>query len=127
MAKSLYDKGMALRRRILGTKHIAKREASGDRFTKRQYRLSTEFAYGMVWSRKGLPLKVRSLVTIAMLTAQDRADELAGHIRAGLRNGATPEEIHEVFVQAAAYCGLPASNGATRLFVQILREDGLLK
>src|SRR4029079_19771572 len=127
MAKSLYDKGMALRRQILGKKHIAKREASGDRFTKEQYRLSTEFAYGMVWSRKGLTLKVRSLVTIAMLTAQDRPDELAGHIRAGLRNGATPREIHEEFVQAAAYCGLPASNGATRLFVQVLREEGPLK
>src|SRR5262245_42762985 len=109
MARSLYDKGMALRRKILGSKHIAKREASGDRFTKNQYRLSTEFAYGMGWSRKGLPLKVRNLVTIAMLTAQDRPDELAGHIRAGLRNGVKPEEMHEVFVQAAAYCGLPAS------------------
>ena len=126
MASALYKKGMALRRKILGNKHIAKREASGDRFTKRQYRLSTEFAYGMVWSRKGLPLKVRSLVTIAMLTAQDRPDELAGHIRAGLRNGATPEEIHEVFIQAAAYCGLPASNGATRLLVEVLREEGRL-
>jgi len=126
MARSLYDKGMALRRRILGAKHIAKREASRDRFTKAQYRLSTEFAYGMVWSRKGLPLKVRSLVTIAMLAVQDRPDELAGHIRAGLRNGATPEEMHEVFVQAAAYCGLPASNGATRLLVEVLKDEGLL-
>ena len=127
MASSLYRKGMALRRKILGAKHIAQREASGDRFTKRQYRLSTEFAYGMVWSRKGLPIKVRSLVTLGMLTALDRADELKGHIRAALRNGATQEEIHEVFIQAAAYCGLPASNGATRLFVQVLQEEGLLK
>jgi 4-carboxymuconolactone decarboxylase len=126
MASALYRKGMALRRKILGAKHIAKREASGDRFTQAQYRLSTEFAYGMVWSRKGLPLKVRSLVTLAMLTALDRPDELRGHILAALRNGATKKEIHEVFVQAAAYCGLPASNGATRLFVQVLREEGLL-
>ncbi len=126
MATSLYDKGMALRRKILGAKHIASREASSDKFTRRQYRLSTEFAYGMVWSRPGLPLKVRSLVTLAMLTALDRPDELKGHILAALRNGATQEEIHEVFMQAAAYCGLPASNGATRLFVQVLKEEGLL-
>lgn len=127
MSSPLYDKGMALRRRILGEKHIRSREASGDAFTTAQYRLSTEVAYGMIWSRPGLPLKIRSLVTIAMLTAQDRHDELKGHILGALNNGATPQEIYEVFVQAAGYCGLPASNGAVRLFVQVLREQGLLK
>jgi 4-carboxymuconolactone decarboxylase len=126
MASPLYEKGMALRRKILGDKHIAKREASGDPFTKQQYELSTEFAYGMIWSRPGLPLKVRSLVTIGMLTALDKPDEIRGHILGALNNGATKEEIYEVFVQAAAYCGLPASNGAARLFVQVLREEGLL-
>jgi 4-carboxymuconolactone decarboxylase len=126
MASALYEKGMALRRKILGYKHIAKREASGDAFTKQQYELSTEVAYGMIWSRPGLPLKVRSLVTLGMLTALDRPDEIRGHILGALNNGATKEEIYEVFVQAAGYCGLPASNGATRLFVQVLREEGLL-
>ena len=126
MASPLYEKGMALRRKILGDKHIAKREASGDAFTKQQYELSTEFAYGMVWSRPGLPLKVRSLVTLGMLTALDRPDEIRGHILGALNNGATKEEIYEVFVQAAGYCGLPASNGAARLFVQVLKEEGLL-
>ena len=126
MASALYEKGMALRRKILGDKHIAKREASGDAFTKQQYELSTEVAYGMIWSRPGLPLKVRSLVTLGMLTALDKPDEIRGHILGALNNGATKEEIYEVFVQAAAYCGLPASNGAARLFVQVLREEGLL-
>jgi len=126
MASALYEKGMALRRKILGDKHIAKREASGDAFTKQQYELSTEVAYGMIWSRPGLPLKVRSLVTLGMLTALDRPDEIRGHILGALNNGATKEEIYEVFVQAAGYCGLPASNGAVRLFVQVLREEGLL-
>ena|SRR5690349_3468509 len=126
MASALYEKGMALRRKILGDKHIAQREASGDVFTKQQYELSTEFAYGMVWSRPGLPLKVRSLVTLGMLTALDKPDELKGHIRGALHNGATKEEIYEVFAQASAYCGLPAANGATRLFAQVLREEGLL-
>jgi len=126
MTSALYEKGMALRRKILGDKHIAKREASGDAFTKQQYELSTEVAYGMIWSRPGLPLKVRSLVTLGMLTALDRPDEIRGHILGALNNGATKEEIYEVFVQAAGYCGLPASNGAVRLFVQVLREEGLL-
>ena len=126
MSKPLYEKGMELRRKILGEKHIAKREASGDVFTKQQYVMSTEIAYGMLWSRPGLPLKVRSLVTLGMLTALDRSDELRGHILGALNNGATKEEIYEVFVQAAGYCGLPASNGAVRLFVEVLREEGLL-
>ncbi len=127
MSSPLYDKGMSLRRKILGEKHIRKREASGDAYTKEQYRHSTEVAYGMIWSRPGLPLKVRSLVTIAMLTALNREDEIKGHILGALNNGATPDEIYEVFVQAAGYCGLPASNGAVRLFVQVLKEQGLLK
>ena len=126
MASALYEKGMALRRKILGDKHIAQREASGDVFTKQQYEISTEFAYGMLWSRPGLPLKVRSLVTLGMLTALNRPDELKGHILGAIHNGATNEEIYEVFAQAAGYCGLPASNGATRLFVQVLKEEGLL-
>jgi 4-carboxymuconolactone decarboxylase len=75
MASALYEKGMALRRKILGDKHIAQREASGDVFTKQQYQMSTEIAYGMLWSRPGLPLKVRSLVTLGMLTALDWPDE----------------------------------------------------
>ena len=126
MATPLYEKGMELRRKILGEKHIAKREASGDAFTKQQYEMSTEIAYGMLWSRPGLPLKIRSLVTLAMLTALDRPDELRGHILGALNNGATKEEIYEVFVQAAGYCGFPASNGAVRLYVQVLKEEGLL-
>jgi len=126
MASALYEKGMALRRKILGDKHIAKREASRDVFTKQQYEISTEFAYGMLWSRPGLPLKVRSLVTLGMLTALDKPDEIRGHILGALNNGATKEEIYEVFAQAAGYCGLPASNGAVRLFVQTLKEEGLL-
>ena len=79
----------------------------------------------MLWSRPGLPLKVRSLVTLGMLTALDRPDEIKGHIVGALNNGATQEEIYEVFVQAAGYCGFPASNGAVRLYVQVLKEEGL--
>ena len=126
MGSPLYEKGMALRRKILGEKHIAQREASGDVFTRQQYEMSTEIAYGMLWPRPGLPLKIRSLVTLGMLTALNRPDEIRGHIRGALNNGATREEIYEVFAQAAGYCGLPASNGAVRLFVEVLKEEKLL-
>jgi 4-carboxymuconolactone decarboxylase len=124
--KGLYDKGMAVRRQVLGDQHIARRQASPDPFTKQQNELVTEFAWGMVWSRPQLPLKVRSLVTLGMLAALDRPDELKGHIGGALNNGATTEEIIEVFVQSAVYCGIPASSGGVRIAVEVFRERGLL-
>jgi 4-carboxymuconolactone decarboxylase len=127
MNKEAYDKGMALRRRVLGEKHIAGRQKSTDRYTKQQNELVTEIAWGTIWSRPGLPLKVRSLVTLAMLTALNRPDEIRGHILGALHNGATQDEIMEVFVHSAGYCGFPASNGAVRLCVEVFREQGLLE
>jgi 4-carboxymuconolactone decarboxylase len=126
MATELFEKGMKLRRQVMGEKHMAKRSASPDPYTKQQIELVTELAWGTIWSRPGLPLKIRSLVTIAMLTALDRPDELRGHIVGALNNGATKDEIIEVFVQAAGYCGFPASNGAVRLAVEVFREQGVL-
>ena len=127
MNKKVYEKGMALRRRVLGEKHVARRQKSPDRFTRQQNELVTEIAWGTLWSRPGLPLKVRSLVTLAMLTALNRPDEIKGHIVGALNNAATPEEIIEVFVHSAGYCGFPASNGAVRLCVEVFKEQGLLE
>ena len=127
MNQKAYEKGMALRRKVLGDKHIASRQKSPDRFTQQQNELVTEIAWGTIWSRPGLPLKIRSLVTLGMLAALNRPDEIKGHIVGALNNGATPEEIIEVFVHAAGYCGFPASNGAVRLAVEVFKEQGLLK
>lgn len=126
MDKQLYEKGMNTRRQVLGDKHIARRQASSDPYTIQQNEIVTEIAWGMIWSRPGLPLKVRSLITLAMLTALNRPDELKGHIVGALNNGATKDEIIEVFVHAAGYCGFPASNGAVRLCVEVFKEQGLL-
>jgi 4-carboxymuconolactone decarboxylase len=127
MDREAYEKGAALRRKVMGEKHVAKRGASSDRFTKQQNELVTAIAWGTIWSRPGLPLKVRSLVTLGMLTALNRPDEIEGHIVGALNNGASMEEIIEVFVHAAGYCGFPASNGAVRLAVEVFKEQGLLK
>lgn len=127
MNQEAYEKGAALRRKVMGDRHVAKRAASPDRFTKQQNELVTELAWGTIWSRPGLPLKVRSLVTLAMLTALNRPDEIRGHILGALNNGATMDEINEVFVHSAGYCGFPASNGAVRLAVEVFKEHGLLK
>lgn len=117
---------MALRRKVMGAKHIAQRGASRDRYTRQQNRLVTEIAWGTIWSRPGLPLKVKSLVTLGMLAALNRPDEIKGHVLGALNNGATPDEIVGVFVHAAGYCGFPASNGAVRQCVEVFREQGLV-
>ena len=127
MDQAAYEKGMALRRKVMGDAHVAKWAASPDRYTKQQNEFVTELAWGTIWSRPGLPLKLRSLVTLAMLAALDRPDEIRGHIVGALNNGATPDEIVEVFVHAAGYCGFPASNGAVRLAVEVFKEQGRLE
>jgi 4-carboxymuconolactone decarboxylase len=127
MNQEAYEKGMALRRKVMGEKHVAKRGASADRFTKQQNELVTSIAWGAIWSRPGLPLNVRSLVTLGMLAALNRPDEIKGHVLGALNNGATMDEIIEVFVHSAGYCGFPASNGAVRLAVEVFTEQGLLK
>ena len=127
MDQSAYERGMALRRKVMGEQHIAKRGASNDRYTKQQNELVTSLAWGTIWSRPGLPLKTRSLVTLGMLAALNRPDEIRGHIMGALNNGATPDEIIEVFVHSAGYCGFPASNGAVRLCVEVFKEQGILK
>ena len=127
MDQSAYERGMALRRKVMGEQHIAKRGASRDRYTQQQNQLVTEIAWGTIWSRPGLPLKVRSLVTLGMLAALNRPDEIKGHIQGALNNGATPDEIIEVFVHSAGYCGFPASNGCVRLAVEVFRELGKLE
>lgn len=126
MSSPLYKKGMALRRKVMGAKHIAKRKASPDRYTRQQNQLVAEIAWGTIWSRPGLPLKIKSLVTLGMLAALNRPDEIKGHILGALNNGATPDEIIEVFVHAAGYCGFPASNGGVRQCVEVFREQDLI-
>ena len=126
MGKDAYETGMETRRRVMGDKHIANRQQSDDPFTRQQQQFVTEFAWGTIWSRPGLPLKVRSLVTLAMIAALDRQDELKGHIRGALNNGATKEEIIEVFHHATVYCGFPAGNGCVRTAVEVFKELGLI-
>ena len=127
MNEELYQQGMAQRRKVLGDKHVSKRQASEDKYTRQHNELVTQAAWGMFWSREDkLPLKTRSLVTIAMLTAINRSDELKGHINGALNNGATPDEIAEVFLHASCYLGWPASGTSLRIAVEVFKERGLI-
>ncbi|HZN24190.1 MAG TPA: carboxymuconolactone decarboxylase family protein [Burkholderiales bacterium] len=126
MDDELYQKGMSTRQSVLGDKHVSRRQASDDPYTKQHNEIVTQFAWGTIWSRPQLPLKTRSLVTIAMLTAINRSDELKGHINGALNNGATPEEIAEVFLHSAVYLGWPAAGTSLRIAVEVFRDRGLI-
>jgi 4-carboxymuconolactone decarboxylase len=118
-----YEAGMAVRRAVLGDAHvdrsIAKRTAHTDEFQQ----LITRYAWGEIWTREGLPRHTRSLLTIAMMVALNRAEELALHLRAARNNGVTRDEIKEVLLQTAIYCGVPAANSAFHLMQQVFDEQ----
>ena len=117
-----FEAGMKIRREVLGDAHvdaaIAKRNAFSDAFQE----LITRYAWGEIWTRPGLPRQTRSLITVAMLVALNREEELRLHLRAALRNGATQEEIRETLLQSAIYCGVPAANSAFRIAHEIFSE-----
>ena len=104
------EEGLKLRRVVLGKEHADRTMAEVDEITRPfEEELVNEFLWGTIWSRPGVPLKIRSLIVLAMLTALNRPQEIKTHIRGALNNGCTKEEICEVFFQAAAYLGLPAA------------------
>ena len=107
-----HKQGMKLRRAVLGNAHVNRARAKENSFNAPFQDLITRYAWGEVWSRPGLPRQTRSLLTLAMLVALNRPDEFRMHVRAAVTNGVTREEIKEVLLQAAVYCGLPAANAS---------------
>jgi 3-oxoadipate enol-lactonase/4-carboxymuconolactone decarboxylase len=103
---------MSVRREVLGDAHVDRATAAATPFSQPFQELITRYAWGEVWSRDGLDRRTRSAITIAMLVALGRHEELAMHVRAGLGNGLTAEEISEILLQTAVYCGVPAANRA---------------
>lgn len=102
-----FENGLAVRRQVMGDDFVDRAFERATEFTRPLQDFITENAWGSVWCRDGIDRKTRSLVTVAMLTALGRHAELAGHVRGALNNGATPEEIREVLLHAAVYCGVP--------------------
>ena len=121
------DKGRALLLEIFCEEYVAARDGRETDFTAAYNRLAEEAAYGMVWSREGLDLKTRSLLTIASLTSLGRAGELRVHLLAAVNNGATAEEIREAILHTAIYAGFPAARDATQIAQQVLTELGVLE
>jgi len=112
MADDLYERGMTVRKAVLGEAHVARASANATPFDRDFQDFITQYAWGGVWTRPGLERKTRSLLTIAMLAALGRTDELKLHIRATRNTGATREEVKEVLLQVAVYAGVPAANAA---------------
>jgi 4-carboxymuconolactone decarboxylase len=108
----MHARGLKNRKEVLGEAHVERSFATADDFSKPYQDLITEYCWGAVWDRPGLPRKTRSLLNLAMLTALNREDEFKLHVRAAFRNGVTRDEIREVLLQAAIYCGVPAANSA---------------
>jgi 4-carboxymuconolactone decarboxylase len=112
MADDLYERGLTVRKAVLGEAHVARASANATPFDRDFQDFITQYAWGGVWTRPGLERKTRSLLTIAMLAALGRTDELKLHIRATRNTGATREEVKEVLLQVAVYAGVPAANAA---------------
>lgn len=122
MSNELFERGLAIRKAVLGTEYVEKALASADDFSRPMQELSTEYCWGKVWSRPGLERRDRSLVNLAMIAALNRPHELKLHVRAALTNGVTREEISEVFLQAAVYCGIPAGIDSVRIAREAFAE-----
>jgi 4-carboxymuconolactone decarboxylase len=110
----LFEQGLAIRREVLGSAHVDRSISNATDFNRPMQELVTEYCWGAVWSRPGLERKTRSLLNIAMLTALNQHHELGLHVEGALRNGASSDEIREVLLQAAIYCGVPAAVAAFR-------------
>jgi 4-carboxymuconolactone decarboxylase len=118
-----FEAGMKIRREVLGDAHVDAAIAKRNAFSKEFQDLITRYAWGEIWTRPGLPRQTRSLITVAMLVALNREEELRMHLRAALRNGVTQEEIRETLLQSAIYCGVPAANSAFRIAQEIFTEE----
>jgi 4-carboxymuconolactone decarboxylase len=117
-----FDAGLATRTQVMGEAFVTKAFAGADDFTRVMQEFISRNAWGTVWQRDDLDLKTRSLLTVAMLTALGRQQELKGHVRGALNNGATPEELRELFLHATVYCGFPLAIDGFRSACEVINE-----
>ena len=120
--EQLYEQGLEVRRAVLGDATVDKSLAAVTAFTKPMNDLVTEWCWGEVWNRPGLDRRTRSIINLAMLTVLNRPNELKLHVRGAINNGLTPDDIQEVFLQTAIYCGVPAAIDSFTIASEVLKE-----
>lgn len=122
MTTEKFDAGLEVRRSVLGREYVDQSLANADEFSKDMQTLVTEYCWGEIWTRPGLSKKTRSLINLAMLTALNRPHEIKLHAKGALNNGCTKEEIKEVLLQSAIYCGVPAALDSLKVVQSVLKE-----
>ena len=117
-----YSNGLEVRRAVLGDAHVDRALTRANAFNQEFQELITRYAWGEIWTRPGLPRHTRSLITVAMMVALNRPDEFRLHVRAAFNNGVTRDQIKEVLLQSAIYCGVPAANSAFHLAEEVFAQ-----
>jgi 4-carboxymuconolactone decarboxylase len=125
MNKELFDQGLRTRREVLGAEYVDTSIRNADDFSMAMQELVTQYCWGDVWNRPGLDRRTRSLLNLAMITALNRPHELKLHVRGAINNGVTKDEIKEVFLQTAIYCGVPAAIDSFRNAREMFKEMGI--
>ena len=123
MNKELFDKGLEIRKSVLGKEFVENSIKNADDFNMPMQELATEYCWGYVWGRPGLDKRTRSFLNLGMIAALNRPHELKIHVQGALRNGLTPEEISEVLLHTAVYAGVPAANAAFAIAQRVLEEE----
>jgi 4-carboxymuconolactone decarboxylase len=121
--RELADKGLKLRKELFGDQAVEQRMTAFGEFGEPLQHIINAYAYGDVWSRPGLSLGIKSLAMIAMMAAANRPAELRVHLKGALKNGCSPDEIREILLLVALYCGIPAANEAHRAAMDVLKEE----
>ena len=125
MNDKLYEKGLKIRREVVGDAYVDASLKSADAFSQPMQELVTQYCWGDVWSRPGLDRRSRSLLNLGMIAALNRPDELATHVRGAINNGMSKEEICEAFLQVAVYCGMPAGLTSFKIARQVFKDMGI--
>jgi 4-carboxymuconolactone decarboxylase len=125
MDKEMFETGLKIRREVLGADYVDKAIASADDFNRPLQELVTQYCWGEIWGRPGLDRKTRSIINLAMISALNRPHEVKMHVKGALNNGLTKDEIKEIFLQVAIYCGVPAGVDSFRIAREVFQELGI--
>ena len=125
MDRETFEKGLAIRRAVLGADYVDKAMSTADDFNRPMQELTTQYCWGEIWGRPGLDRRTRSIINLAMISALNRPHEIKAHVKGAINNGLSKDDIREVFLQVAIYCGVPAGVDSFRAAQEVFKEMGI--